>query len=400
MTSNAINTTETANHFDRWQTIAVAIFMALVGYTVMVSVPVLTTALVQQVGFSPEQAGRIWGADMLGLSIGALIAAFTVARVNRRYLVFIGAGLTIAANALCMKFIDYEAIYALRVIAGIGSGLITAVAVATLGGATNPVMAFNLELVGFSFSSAFELRFLPTLTMDGIYFFFMSLSVACVLLVFWIPTRPLNAEELALQENKQQKDENWHVPKIIPLICLTAICFTYINIGGYFTYIELAALADGISQDWTGLVLAWGSFLAIAGCVLAVLCQRYGLFRPLFVSLIVMAATAIMPSTGITDYSLLISVFVFMALWTFVDVYQASMIAHMDRTGSMVALLPCVQGFGQFVGPNIAASIIGAGLGYGVMFVVSGSMALVALGLYFGVFLYMHRRNSMLAEAT
>ncbi len=54
MTSNAINTTETANHFDRWQTIAVAIFMALAGYTVMVSVPVLTTALVNQAGFSPE----------------------------------------------------------------------------------------------------------------------------------------------------------------------------------------------------------------------------------------------------------------------------------------------------------------------------------------------------------
>ncbi len=225
--------------------------------------------------------------------------------------------------ALCLVFSDYEALYALRVIAGTGSGLITAVAVATLGGTTNPVMAFNLELVGFSFSSAFELRFLPTLTMDGIYFFFMSLSVACVLLVFWIPARPLNAEQLALQENKQQKDENWHVPKIIPMLCLTAICFTYINIGGYFTYIELAALAEGISQDWTGVVLAWGSFLAIAGCVLAVLCQRYGLFRPLFISLIVMAATAVMPSVGITDYSLLVSVFIFMALWTFVDVYQA-----------------------------------------------------------------------------
>jgi MFS family permease len=87
-----------------------------------------------------------------------------------------------------------------------------------------------------------------------------------------------------------------------------------------------------------------------------------------------------------------------MTLWTFVDVYQAAMIAHMDRTGSLVALLPCVQGFGQFVGPNIAASIIGAGMGYGVMFVVSGSMALVALALYFGIFLYMHKRRATLSE--
>jgi len=57
-------------------------------------------------------------------------------------------------------------------------------------------------------------------------------------------------------------------------------------------------------------------------------------------------------------------------------------------------LLPSVQGFGQFVGPNIAASILGAGLGYSVMFVVSGSMALVAMLLYIGIFIYMHRRKS------
>jgi predicted MFS family arabinose efflux permease len=400
MTNNANNTVDTANQFDRWQTIAVAIFMALAGYTVMVSVPVLSTALVKQVGFSPEQVGRIWGADMLGLSAGALIGAFTVARRNRRHLVFIGAGLTIGANALCMMFNDYETLYALRVLAGMGSGLITAVAVATLGGTTNPVMAYNLELVGFSFSAAFELRFIPTLSMDGIYFFFMGLGVACALLAFWIPARPLTTEQLALQEQKQQKDENWHVPKILPLICLTAICFTYINIGGYFTYIELAALADGVSQEWSGDVLTWASFWAIAGCVIAFLCQRFGLFKPLFLSLIVMAAAVVMLSAGITDFTLLISAFVFMTMWTFVDVYQAAMIAHMDRTGSMVALLPCVQGFGQFVGPNIAASIIGAGLGYGLMFIVSGSMALVALALYFGVFVYMHKRRATLPEAS
>ena len=72
----------------------------------------------------------------------------------------------------------------------------------------------------------------------------------------------------------------------------------------------------------------------------------------------------------------------------------------MDRSGSLVALLPSVQGFGQFVGPNVAASVLGAGLGYSTMFTVSGSMALVAMFLYMGVFIYMHRRKPVLAEAT
>ncbi len=385
------------NPFDDWRSITVAIFMALVGYTVMVSVPVLSTALVHKVGFTEEQVGRIWGADLGGLSLGAIIAAMLVARMNRRYLVLIGVGLSIVANALCWVYTDYEMVLALRVLAGVGSGIFTAVAVVTLGGTTNPTTAYNLELVGFAFSTALELNYLPQLTMNEIYLFFMILSGLCALLVFWIPARPLNKEQLAEQEKHQKIHENWHVPKIIPLLCLTAVCFTYINIGGYFTYIELAALADGVSQEWSGSVLTWASFLGIVGCLIAYVCTRYGLFKPLFLSLIAMTVIVAMLALGINDINLAVSLFGFMTLWTFVDVYQSAMVAHMDRSGSLVALLPSVQGFGQFVGPNIAASIVGAGLGYPIMFVVSGSMALVALVLYICVSLYMHRRQPELA---
>ncbi len=90
--------------------------------------------------------------------------------------------------------------------------------------------------------------------------------------------------------------------------------------------------------------------------------------------------------------------FGFMTLWTFVDVYQSAMLAHMDRRGSLVALLPSVQGFGQFIGPNVSASVLGLGLGYSTMFIVSGSMALVAMLLYIGIFIYMHRKRPVRAE--
>lgn len=388
-----------ANPFDDWRSIGVAIFVALVGYTVMVSVPVLSTALVQKVGFTEEQVGRIWGADLGGLSLGAVIAAMLVARMNRRHLVFIGVGLSLVANALCMFFTDYDVMLALRFLAGTGSGIFTAVAVVTLGGTTNPTTAYNLELIGFAFSTALELNYLPQLTMNQIYLFFMVLSGLCAVLVFWIPARPLNKEQLAEQTRHQTIQGNWSVPKVMPLLCLIAICFTYINIGGYFTYIELAALADGVSQEWSGSVLTWSSFLGIAGCVIAYVCTRFGLFKPLFWSLATMAVIVAMLALGINDMNLAVSLFGFMTLWTFVDVYQSSMIAHMDRSGSLVALLPSVQGFGQFVGPNIAASIVGAGLGYPIMFVVSGSMAFVALGIYIGVSLYMKRREPDLGLA-
>ncbi len=400
MTNDSANAPSSSIIFDGWRSISVSLYMALVGYSVMVSVPVLSTAMVAMLGFSEEQVGRVWGADLGGLSLGAIISSFLVARVNRRHMVLAGVILSIGGNALCMMFVDYEPVLWLRVVTGIGSGIFTAVAVVSLGGTTKPVRAFNMLLFAFAFSTALELHLLPKFTMNEIYLFFIGLAAVCVGFLHWLPPGPLTDEELARQEEGEDQVEDWYVPKLLPTLCLIAIGFTYVNIGGYYTYIELAAHADGIDKDWVGPLLTWSSIFAIVGCAIALVCTRFGLFKPLFVSLLAMAGIVMMLSGGITDRNILVSLFSFMTLWTFVDVYQSAMMAHMDRGGSLVALMPSVQGFGQFVGPNVAASVLGSGMGYGAMFMVSGSMALVAFVLYGVVFAYMHTRRPMLAEAS
>ena len=114
MTADAAISGRTSNIFDSWRSISTALYMALVGYTVMVSVPVLSTALVDKVGFTEEQVGRVWGADLGGMSLGAIIAALLVARVNRRFLVLAGVILSVGANALCIVSAAYEQVLALR----------------------------------------------------------------------------------------------------------------------------------------------------------------------------------------------------------------------------------------------------------------------------------------------
>ena len=400
MTNDATTAEAAPVIFDGWRSISISLYMALVGYTVMVTLPVLSTALVSLLGFTEEQVGRVWGADLGGLSLGAILTAILVSRVNRRLLVMAGVVLSIGANALCMFFVEYEQMMWLRVAAGMGSGIFTSVAVVTLGGTTKPVRAFNMLLFAFSFSAALQLHILPQLSMNGIYLLFIGTTTVCALFLPWLPARALNAEELMQQEKSEEEVENWHVPRALPIFCLIAICFTYINIGGYFTYIELAALADGIAKDWIGPLVTWSAMFALVGCGIALLCTRFGLFKPLFVSLFAMWAIVIMLSGGITDINVMVSLFSFTAMWTFVDVYQSAMMAHMDRSGSLIALIPSVQGFGNFVGPNVAASVLGAGMGYNTMFIVCSSMALIAMLIYVGVFIYMHKRQSALAEPT
>ena len=151
MTNDATYSGDSSIIFDGWRSITYAVFMALVGYSVMVTVPVLSTALVEQLGFSAEQVGRVWGNDLLGLAIGAVTSAILVSRMNRRILVLVGVVLCIGANALCMSVVDYESMMWLRVAAGIGSGIFTGTAVATIGATSRPERAFNILLLGFSF---------------------------------------------------------------------------------------------------------------------------------------------------------------------------------------------------------------------------------------------------------
>ena len=224
--------------FDDWRVVTFAVFMALIGYSVMVTVPVLSTALVQSLGFTEEQVGRVWGNDMLGLSIGAIICAFTVAKVDRRHLVIAGIILTIGANFGCMIMVDYQSIFWLRLFAGIGSGIFTGTAVATLGGTTNTVRAFNILLFGFAFSTAAQIQLFSRISLDGIFWFLIGSAAVCGLFLRWLPRRPLDEKEQALQRTLEDPSENWHVPKILPVLCLAAVCFTYINIGGYYTYVE------------------------------------------------------------------------------------------------------------------------------------------------------------------
>jgi predicted MFS family arabinose efflux permease len=85
--------------------VAIAIFIALIGYTVMVSFPVLATALVEKAGFSEVEVGQIWGADMLGFSVGAILVAFVVAGMNRRTIILVGVVSPASAAASSPPFL-------------------------------------------------------------------------------------------------------------------------------------------------------------------------------------------------------------------------------------------------------------------------------------------------------
>jgi predicted MFS family arabinose efflux permease len=379
--------------------------MTLIGYAVLVGVPVISTAWVELLGFTESQVGRVAGADLGGLSLGAIIASLFVARMNRRLLVLIAVAIVIVSNGLCILFTDYETVLWLRVGAGVGSGIYTAVAVATLGASSKPARAFNLMLFAFAFSQALEMQVLPMLSMNGIYLTFIACYLVGLPFLHWLPSRPLaksTQQEDAEKEDAQgNKSGSPRVPAYIPWLVLAAIFFTYINIGSYWTYIELATIDAGLDGDYVGRLLVWTSFFSLVGCAVATLISnRFGLARPLLIALFSMAMVVGMLSFGINDINILISMFSFNLLWIFVDVYQMSTVANIDPRGAYASLMPGAQGLGQIVGPNLAASMLGAGMGYDAVFVMCAVAAIVGLLIYAAMYLWLRKTIPSLAKAT
>ncbi len=384
--------------FDDWRSITVALAMTLIGYGVMVGIPVISTAWVELLGFSESQVGRVAGADLGGLALGSVLASLVMARWNRRMLAWTGLVLAVLANGLCTVFVDYDTVLWLRVLAGVGSGVYTAVAVATLGGTSKPARAYNLMLFAFAFSQAAEMQALPMLPMNGIYWVFIVAFLLSAPFILLIPTRP-NATAGARRARACAGDAP-RPPRLLPWLCLLAIFFTYVNIGTYWTYIELAALSGGLDGEWVGRLLVIVSLGSFVGCLVAtVLSDRFGLARPLLATLALMSVIVGVLGVQMNYATVLLSLALFNFLWIFIDVYQMGTVAVIDRSGAFASLMPGAQGLGQIVGPNIAATMLARGLGYDAVFFLCAGAALLGFATYFWMMVRVRRQVPELVAA-
>ena len=118
--------------FERWQSLTVGLYMSIVGYSVLAGIPVISTAWSTLLG-SAKRKSDVAGADLGGLSCGAVIAALLVSRFDRR-IITLCAILSLCCSIGLYAFDAYSETLILRFLAGVASGCTDGVAVATLGG--------------------------------------------------------------------------------------------------------------------------------------------------------------------------------------------------------------------------------------------------------------------------
>jgi predicted MFS family arabinose efflux permease len=381
VTDPAVSTSAPVNPFDARGPFLLSLFMTLVGYSVLVALPAINGAWVDQLGFTDVEVNRVASADLLGLFIGAVLTSVLIRTWDRQKLTYLGIALAIIANGLCTRYTDYETTLMLRLVAGLGSGFYTAVAVAGLGAHSRPREAFNWMLLAFAVSQFLELQLIPHLTMNGIYVFFIATYVVTLPFVRVIPkTSPPPSPTDAPSDTQK--------PTLLAWVGIGAIVIAYINIGAYWSNIELAAEAAGIDGDWAAQVIAWCVLLSFVGCFTAMwVLKKFDYDRPLLFTFVLMVMAVGLLAINFTAAVFVFSVAMFNFLWIFIDVYQMGGVSVADRSGSAAAFIPGAQGLGQTVGPFAASVMLDLGWGFDGVFVLCAAASAGALLIYTLIYL-------------
>ncbi len=389
MTNNTTTNAAAENPFDAKGPFLLSLFMTLVGYSVLVALPAINGAWVEQLGYSEVQVNRVASADLLGLFIGAVMTSVLIKRWDRQRLTYLGIALAILANALCTQYVDYDTTLILRFVAGLGAGFYTAVAVAGLGAHSKPREAFNWMLLAFAVSQFLELQLIPHLTMNGIYLFFIATYVVTLPFVRLIPRAgspaPLRAE--VSSDNQRPTRLAW--------VGIGAIVIAYINIGAYWSNIELAAEAAGLDGDWAAQIIAWCVLLSFVGCFTAMwVLKKFDYDRPLLFTFVLMVISVGLLAVNFTAALFVFSVAMFNFLWIFIDVYQMGGVSVADRSGSAAAFIPGAQGLGQTVGPFAASVMLDLGWGFNGVFILCAAASATALCIYAVIYVRYRRTTA------
>lgn len=374
--------------FDQPKAILAAVIISIVGNAVFIGMPMLVGSLADTLGFDDQQLGWLASADLMGIFVASIIASLLVNRVNRQLLVYIGITVAIIANFSSTIFHDFNTLFIIRIIAGLGEGICYSVGVATLAGTHKTARNFSILLFVLVAVNALELYTFPSISdkwgVDGIFIFFCIAFVGTYFFVRWLPRSNKEAStEESNEDSVSQHTNKVIIPTWIPWLCLAAVACVYINVGAFWAFIERLGVDASLSNDFISNTLALGTLFTLSGCAVATwMGNKYGQSKPLIAAFVLMTSILFLLALKVTPLSYVIAATVFNFSWLFIDVFQLGTIGNIDHSGKYAALVPGAQGLTQSISPAVAGYILSEGYGY------PGVMMLCAVGTISAMVIY------------
>ena len=329
---------------------AIALLASITPSAVLVG-PLVVGALVEQLGFTPQQGGNMIFAELSGAALATFPAFWWLGKVNWRKVLYFALGLIVAGNLVSALAADPWLLGAFRFATGLGVGTVMLVTLTTTGLTANQERVFGFWQTGQIIFAAIALFSMPLIIpLIGIRGFYFVLAGVMVLLAFAVRNFPSGgAETPAFRWSSLES----RVRRLAPL-GLVGLIFFFLAVGGVWNFVERMGDAAGFDSRFIGFTLAAVSVVGVTGALTATwLSTRLGRIVPFAAGIAIIAVSFVL-LYGLSSQTLyILSAFLFKYGWWFISPYLLANMTTLDPSGRTIIATNFVIAFGQALGPFV-----------------------------------------------
>jgi len=379
---------------DRIPTTVLISILYPLGPAAIILSPMIVGGVVDGYGFTEQQAGMMASLEGMGLVVASILASFWVRKLSWLKVLFFGLLVTAALNLISANLSEFTPLVVIRFIAGFMGGTVFAVVVVALGDNRQPDRAFGIAQVmqGAMMFAAFAAApaLMHAMGVRGIFYLLAAASLLMTLTLFRFPDQGVDHTELARGAALAKANT------LLIWLGLFASFAFFINIFGFWAFIERIGQAAQLSPGGIGLALGISQIAAIGGAMAAALASdRFGRIKPLLIVLIGQCWALWALKGQFDEITYYVAACLFQALFMLGVSYQMGAIATIDVKGRFLVLMTAAQGLGAAFGPSLAAALIRAGDDYSGINLMAASCCLVSTLVFF----FIIRRSHQAAAA-
>lgn len=353
-----------------------------IGLLSLLSLPFLIGTAMARFSLNEAQAGLLGTVEFASVMVVSLIVAPMMGKMDRRKLAYTGLLVVLCANVLSIFILSYQLLLVLRIVAGLGAGMVMACGNATVSNAKDPerfaghmsvLVVFLMIFIMFVFSRVSEAWGLA-----GIY---SAMSITILFMGLFLRNIPRNALQKAEADDTPDVVKHSAL-KITGLLMLGAFFAFSLRDTMAWAFVERIGTEAGFSGEQVGNLLSIQAISGLIGPIIAtIIGSKFGLKWPIVIGIFVSGCATYLVSAS-TDSKLLyiVGVMLMPGSYFYTLAYLTSLAAELDKQGRIVAASGSALMAGIALGPAVGGKLIVSGGGYemvGIAIIACAVMTLI-----------------------
>jgi predicted MFS family arabinose efflux permease len=330
---------------------------ASVGYLILLFLPVYLEVVALSLSLSEQEVGRLASTDSAGIVVATILFASFVSKLNFRKVAFLGVLISVVGNLLSGAVDSFYLLCLVRLVCGVGEGLLVAVGISALGMTSSPNRWFGYYTAAVVIVQAIGLAAVPFIYQSsGLFFVFFAIAIFYMLPLLVLKKLPKdsNGYGSVVTESKPS-----YVSKKLFWLAIMGLLSFYIGIGAVWSYISFLATDSGLPLDTVSQSLSLSMLAGLLGALFFAWLNKKGKSSILlFVSFAIMSACLIAVLTNLTDLRYLVLLSIFSFFWSIVGARTFAIISDADHSGKYINIAQATVGIGYIIGPMIAAELV------------------------------------------